>query len=66
MNSFADFYSWLRLGFSPIYLPQSGSVSEQATGIASVALSSAEQLQYLSMNRRLENTKKLGHRMKTP
>ncbi|CAK9026749.1 unnamed protein product [Durusdinium trenchii] len=52
VNSFADFYSWFRLGFAAIYMPQSTSVSEGST-LTAVPLSTPNKQIYLETNRKL-------------
>eukprot|EP00913_Durusdinium_trenchii_P006942 g6530.t1 len=49
---FADFYSWFRLGFAAIYMPQSTSVSEGST-LTAVPLSTPNKQIYLETNRKL-------------
>eukprot|EP00435_Cladocopium_sp_Y103_P008365 s31_g2.t1 len=50
VNSFADFYSWFRLGFAAIYMPQTRSVSE-GSPLPAVNLTNAESSEYLNFNR---------------
>jgi len=54
VNSITDFYSWLRLGFAAIYLPQSTPVSE-GSDLTSTAMTSSQKLHlpYLDFNRKL-------------
>ncbi|CAK9013325.1 unnamed protein product [Durusdinium trenchii] len=52
VNSFADFYSWFRLGFAAIYMPQSSSVSE-GSSLSTAALSAREKQVYRDVNRKL-------------
>eukprot|EP00440_Ansanella_granifera_P000968 gb/GFBE01001045.1/.p1 GENE.gb/GFBE01001045.1/~~gb/GFBE01001045.1/.p1 ORF type:complete len:752 (+),score=175.73 gb/GFBE01001045.1/:1-2256(+) len=51
-NSIADFWSWMNLGFSAIYLPQSTSVSELST-LPSASLPRKGRSMYLLHNRKL-------------
>ncbi|CAJ1333623.1 unnamed protein product [Effrenium voratum] len=52
VNNFADFYSWLRLGFSAVYLPQTKAVSEGST-LPSVSLDKYTKGSYLEYNRKV-------------
>mmetsp|Transcript_42193 Transcript_42193/g.98493 ORF Transcript_42193/g.98493 Transcript_42193/m.98493 type:complete len:766 (+) Transcript_42193:75-2372(+) len=52
VNSFADFWSWMRLGFSAVYLPQTSAVSEGST-LPPVNLTMMEMARYLTFNSKL-------------
>ncbi|CAK9051311.1 unnamed protein product, partial [Durusdinium trenchii] len=52
VNSFADFYSWFRLGFAAIYMPQTKWVSESSK-IHPAELTFEETQTYLELNRKL-------------
>eukprot|EP00931_Biecheleriopsis_adriatica_P102092 TRINITY_DN77115_c0_g1_i1.p1 TRINITY_DN77115_c0_g1~~TRINITY_DN77115_c0_g1_i1.p1 ORF type:complete len:793 (-),score=134.64 TRINITY_DN77115_c0_g1_i1:66-2363(-) len=52
VNSYADFWSWMNLGFSAIYFPEGSAVSEDST-LQSVALSEAEASRYLWHNAKI-------------
>ena len=52
VNSFADFYSWFRLGFAAIYMPTTSSVSE-GSSITAANLTPLETSEYLNFNRKL-------------